>query len=51
MLDIEAGDTAAALEKLQGIVVDAEVTAGLRQRATQLIVALGAEPDVLSGQN
>ena len=51
MLDIEAGDTAAALEKLQGIVVDAEVTAGLRQRATQLIVALGAEPDLLSGQN
>lgn len=51
LLDIDAGDTDAALEKLQGIVVDAEVTAGLRQRATQLIVALGAEPDVLSGQN
>lgn len=51
LLDIEAGDTEAALEKLQGIVVDAEVTQGLRQRASQLIIALGAEPDTLAGQN
>jgi len=51
LIDIETADTEAALEKLQGIVVDAEVTAGLRQRATQLIIALGAEPEVLSGQN
>ncbi|MGB7317366.1 MAG: tetratricopeptide repeat protein [Planktotalea sp.] len=51
LLDIDAGDTEAALEKLQGIVVDAEVTAGLRQRATQLIIALGAEPETLVGQN
>ncbi|MEN8892971.1 hypothetical protein [Planktotalea arctica] len=51
LLDIDAGDTDAALEKLQGIVVDAEVTAGLRQRASQLIIALGAEPDTLIGQN
>ena len=50
LIDIETADTEAALEKLQGIVVDAEVTAGLRQRATQLIIALGAESDVLSGQ-
>ncbi len=51
LIDIETADTDAALEKLQGIVVDAEVTAGLRQRATQLIIALGAKPEVLSGQN
>jgi hypothetical protein len=51
LIDIETADTEAALEKLQGIVVDAEVTAGLRQRATQLIIALGAEPEVLNGQN
>ncbi|WP_375266065.1 hypothetical protein [Planktotalea sp.] len=51
LIDIETADTDAAIEKLQGIVVDAEVTAGLRQRATQLIIALGAEPEVLSGQN
>jgi len=51
LIDIETADTDAALEKLQSIVVDAEVTAGLRQRATQLIIALGAEPEVLPGQN
>ena len=51
LIDIETADTDAAIEKLQGIVVDAEVTAGLRQRATQLIIALGAAPEVLSGQN
>ncbi|MEP5154851.1 hypothetical protein [Planktotalea sp.] len=50
LIDVEAGDTEAALEKLQGIVVDAEVTAGLRQRATQLIISLGAEPETLAGQ-
>ncbi len=51
LIDIESGEVDAAIEKLQGIVVDAEVTAGLRQRATQLIIALGEEPDVLAGQN
>ncbi|MGH1578975.1 tetratricopeptide repeat protein [Planktotalea sp.] len=50
LIDIEEGDTEAALEKLQGIMVDAEVTDGLRQRATQLIIALGAEPDTLAQQ-
>ncbi len=41
--DIAAGDTAAALERLQGILADQDVTAGLRRRASQLIVALGGE--------
>jgi hypothetical protein len=50
LLDIEAGDTDAALIKLQSMIVDAEVTAGLRQRATQLIIALGGEPETLAGQ-
>lgn len=50
LIDIEAGDTDAALEKLQSMVIDSEVTAGLRQRATQLIIALGAEPEKLVGQ-
>ena len=50
LIDIEVGATKAALEKLQSIVIDAEVTAGLRQRATQLIIALGAEPETLVGQ-
>lgn len=51
LMDIDAGQADAALDKLQGIVVDAEVTAGLRQRASQLIIALGEEPDTLAGQN
>lgn len=51
LIDVEAGDIDGALEKLQGIVVDAEITAGLRQRATQLIISLGAEPETLAGQN
>lgn len=41
---VEEGATDQALEVLQAILVDAEVTQGLRQRATRLIVALGGEP-------
>ncbi|MCZ7675556.1 MAG: hypothetical protein M5U35_06390 [Roseovarius sp.] len=44
LLEIETGDRDAALDRLQGIVEDAEATAGLRQRAAQVIVALGGEP-------
>ncbi len=41
LIEIETGDQAAALERFQRIAEDAEATAGLRQRASQLIVALG----------
>jgi hypothetical protein len=44
LLDLEQGNRDAALERLQRIVEDAEATAGLRQRAGQVIVALGEEP-------
>ncbi|WP_417719999.1 hypothetical protein [Salipiger sp.] len=44
-LDIASGDKAAALERLRFIVEDAGTTPGLRQRASQLIVALGGEPE------
>ncbi|MDR9395741.1 MAG: hypothetical protein RI571_15735 [Roseovarius sp.] len=44
-LDIEAGDTEAALERLQTLVAAAQATAGLRQRASQAIVAIGGEPE------
>ncbi|MEE2945609.1 MAG: hypothetical protein VX444_10580 [Pseudomonadota bacterium] len=47
LLDIETGNTDAAIERLQGLIVDAEASAGLRQRASQLIVALGGEPETL----
>ncbi|HBM58222.1 MAG TPA: hypothetical protein DD444_03435 [Citreicella sp.] len=45
LLDIEAGETEAAISRLQAIQNDAETTAGLRQRASQLIVALGGTPE------
>ncbi|RKF16665.1 hypothetical protein D6850_03740 [Roseovarius spongiae] len=43
-LDIEAGDTEKAIERLNQIAADAGATPGLRRRATQVIVALGGEP-------
>lgn len=42
-LDLGAGRTDAALERLQQIAADAETTPGLRRRAAQVIVALGGE--------
>lgn len=42
---LEESDRVAALDVLRGIREDAEVTAGLRQRVTQLMVALGEEPE------
>ncbi|MFD0857457.1 hypothetical protein [Roseovarius aquimarinus] len=45
-LDIEAGNDAAAIERLNAISADAGATPGLRRRATQVIVALGGEPVV-----
>lgn len=43
LMAVEIGDKPAAIAQLQRIVADAEVTAGLRQRATQLIVVLGGK--------
>jgi hypothetical protein len=45
LLEIEAGETDAALTRLDMIAADAEATQGLRRRATQLIVALGGTPE------
>lgn len=45
LLDIEAGDAAAAIDRLKAIVEDAGVTADLKERATQVIVALGGALD------
>lgn len=44
LIDIAEGETEAALARLQSIREDAEVSTDLQQRATQLMVALGAEP-------
>lgn len=43
MLDIEEGNKDAAISRLQAIISDVEVTAGLRSRASQLIVVLGGK--------
>ncbi len=44
LLDIEAGDTDAALARFQAILDDAEATSGLQRRALQAMVALGGTP-------
>ncbi|KIC08481.1 hypothetical protein RA19_20085 [Leisingera sp. ANG-M1] len=41
LLDIEDGDSQAAIARLQEIAADAAVSADLKERATQVIVALG----------
>jgi hypothetical protein len=46
MIDIETGDTDAAIARLKSILDDSEVTPDLQQRALQVIVALGGEPDL-----
>ena len=46
LIEIETGATEAALERFQAILNDAETTPGLQQRAAQVIVALGGEPDL-----
>lgn len=47
LIDIAEGDTAAALDRLQAILQDAEVSADLQQRVSQVIVALGGTPQTL----
>lgn len=44
LIDLEAGDREAAIERLQSILVEPDVSPGLRQRASQAIVALGGAP-------
>lgn len=50
LIDVSQGETDAALTRLQTIREDAAVTTDLQQRATQLMVALGADPAPLAGQ-
>lgn len=50
LIDISEGDTAAALDRLQALLQDAEATTDLQQRASQLIVALGGTPRPIPAQ-
>ncbi|MCV3272595.1 hypothetical protein [Roseobacter sinensis] len=46
LMDVAAGETDAAIAGYQDILRDAAVTPDLQQRALQVIVALGGEPDL-----
>ncbi len=46
LIDIEENNATAAIDRYQMILLDAEVTTDLQQRALQVIVALGGEPDM-----
>lgn len=46
LIDIETGDPQAAIDRYQAIIEDAEVSSDLQQRALQVIVALGGEPEL-----
>ena len=48
LMDVAEGETELALARLQAILQDAEATPALQERASQLIVALGATPETLA---
>ncbi len=50
LIDVSEGNIDAALTRLQALRQDAEVGIDLQQRAAQLIVALGGEPEPLVAQ-
>ncbi|MEP1767759.1 MAG: hypothetical protein ABJJ53_14110 [Sulfitobacter sp.] len=49
LIAVQESDAAAAIEIYQTILSDAQVTPDLQQRALQVIVALGGEPDLTGG--
>jgi len=48
LIELELGNTDRAIEKISQILLDAELTAGLRNRATQMMVALGKDPELIN---
>lgn len=49
LLDLQENDEAAAITRLKDLLQDAEMTQNLRQRLSQLMVALGQDPNALEG--
>lgn len=45
LAEIELGETDAAVTRLEALLADQDASGALRQRASQLIVALGGDPD------
>ena len=48
LIELELGNTDSAIEKISQILLDAELTAGLRSRATQIMMALGKDPETIN---
>ena len=48
LIELELGNTDSAIEKISQILLDAELTAGLRNRATQMMIALGKDPEIIN---
>ncbi len=48
LIELELGNTDSAIEKISQILLDAELTAGLRNRATQMMIALGKDPEQIN---
>ena len=48
LIELELGNTENAIEKISQILLDAELTTGLRNRATQMMIALGKDPELIN---
>ena len=48
LIELELGNTDSAIEKISQILLDAELTAGLRNRVTQMMIALGKDPELIN---
>ena len=48
LIELELGNIDNAIEKISQILLDAELTAGLRNRATQMMIALGKDPELIN---
>ena len=45
LIELEQGKIDSAIEKISQVLLDAEITVGLRNRATQMLIALGKDPN------
>ena len=48
LIELELGNTDNAVKKISQILLDAELTSGLRNRATQMLIALGKDPELFN---
>ena len=48
LIELELGNTDSAIEKISQILLDAELTSGLRNRANQMMIALGKDPELIN---